>query len=113
VFGGGGDDKDKKPDYVMLCRNVHKNLSRWAVLEMKGRISHPRRIAQQLQEGANIIAKNMRFNVSDYPKTIYAFVVRDKHVRSSDFAQRYVKFFGRSTRIVVIKSHSRLSSILN
>ena len=113
TFASEREDNEKRPDFVILYNNSAVSISRWFVIEMKGRVSHPRRIVKQLQEGANIIAGNEKFGISEYRGMLNAFVVRDKHVRATDFAQRYVSFRGKRSRVVVVKSPSKLSSLVN
>lgn len=118
VFGGVGRNHTKKPDFVILYCNSDKDISRWIVIEMKGRIDHPRSIVEQLQEGANVVAENAKFKIRVFPRVLRAFVVRDdKHVRSADLMQRYVSFLGRKTPVRFVKSVAKapvkLSEVVN
>jgi len=106
-------ENNRRPDFIILYYDSVRKVGRWLVIEMKGRVSHPRHIVEQLQEGAEVIALNSKFKVSDSPKVLNAIVVRDKHVRTSDFAQRHITFLGRRLWISVIRPGSSLSSLVN
>lgn len=113
AFEGSGTDEEPKPDFIVLYHNPANVLTGWVVLEMKGRVSSPGHLVRQLQRGVDEIGESSSFKVSDYPIGLDAVILRDRHVRSSDFARRYVRHFGRKVTIRIKRCGSSLSDLIN
>jgi len=108
-----GTNERPKPDFVILYHNNARVLTRWVVLEMKGRVSSPGKIMKQLQRGADEIAQSNSFRLSKYPIGLDVVIIRDRHVRSSDFARRYITYFGKKVTIRIRRCQSKLSELIN
>jgi hypothetical protein len=86
----------KKPDFILLYIGSKPSLLQWFVVEMKARVRDPGDIVKQLQAGADAIQNNPRFRISGVDQLLVALILHDKHAHTADFAQKSVKFLGRS-----------------
>jgi hypothetical protein len=85
----------KRPDFIVCLQREKPHKPCWYIVEMKGRVSHPRQIVEQLQAGVNAIQTDRRFAVLSPSDDLVPVVLYYGKIRTGDFDKRYVLFSGR------------------
>ena len=94
-----GSEDGKRPDFILLFVGGTESAPRWLVLEMKGRVSSPGRIVDQLQAGADAIRSDPHFQVQKPPRQLTPLILHDGHIRADDLGRKHVYFFGKRYEI--------------
>jgi len=86
-----------KPDFILLYAETNSSPACWFVVEMKGRVHHPRAIVRQLQTGADAIQNDHHFKVPQSPTILVPIVLHEGHIHAADFdILKSVSYLGKS-----------------
>ena len=108
-------DGARRPDFIVLYDQSNSSLSRWVVVEMKSRASHPVQIVEQLQAGADLIQDKACFQLQTPPVHLVPLLLHTRGIHTSDLQiinNRRISFRGKLYPIQTRRCGVELSQVL-
>lgn len=105
----------KRPDFIVLHVGGKSSVSCWLIVEMKGRVAHPRDIVEQLQIGAWVIQNDPLFQVPQSFQDLVALLLHDGHIHDADYksiGSKRISFRGKLCRIKISRCGTELKHLL-